>query len=361
MKLRTKLRYAVTASVNAAALIGALILTAVGSSMAKSQSFNYAAERWSNGESESYSQISCFFADDSDFTTDSVMSVRVQLINALQNVAVSQEEGKLLCPDAYSAPIGQASVRCDISGYSEAELTVVGGEFFMFRNFRLLDGAFFNDNDIMQDGVVIDRELAWSLYGSENISGMNIYINGVKLYISGVIDSPATDAELKCCGELPKAYISYETAGRLSSEPVAEGETAKFRRINCYECIMPDPVENYAYTSVKDIFSEAYKGKVSIVNNSDRFNPSDRAKAAKSLQYCTVRDDGICLPYWENASRIVEFRLSVIYCVRRVLLAIPLFTIIWLVIYAIRAFRRKGGFIGAARRLAEALRKKKAS
>lgn len=361
MKFRIKLRYAVIASVNAAAIIGALILTAVGSSMAKSQKYNYAAERWLNGGDDSYSQISCFLADEAGFTTDSVMSVRSRLINALQNVAVSPEEGKLLCPDAYSAPIGQATVSCDINGRSEAEITAVGGEFFMFRDFTLLDGAFFNENDIMQDGVVIDRNLAWSLYGSENISGMNIYINGVKLYISGVIDNPSTNAEIKCSGSLPKAYVSYEAAGWLSSESVSEGETAKFSRINCYECIVPDPVENYAYTSVKNIFSESYKGKVSIVNNSERFKPSNRAKAVKKLSDSTVRDNEICLPYWENASRIVEFRLSFIYVGRRVLLGFPVFTILWLIIFGIRAFRRKGGLLNIAKRLAGAVRKNKPS
>ena len=43
-----------------------------------------------------------------------------------------------------------------------------------------------------QDGAVIDKELAWSLYGSVNVAGMSIYLNDVKLYISGVIDNPRT-------------------------------------------------------------------------------------------------------------------------------------------------------------------------
>lgn len=49
----------------------------------------------------------------------------------------------------------------------------------------------------MQDGAVIDKNLAWALYGSEKVSGMNIYINGVKFYIAGVIDLPGTEAEKK--------------------------------------------------------------------------------------------------------------------------------------------------------------------
>lgn len=70
----------------------------------------------------------------------------------------------------------------------------------------------------MQDGAVIDKNLAWALYGSEKVSGMNIYINGVKFYIAGVIDLPETEAEKKTAGSSPKAYISYDMASQVSTD-----------------------------------------------------------------------------------------------------------------------------------------------
>lgn len=348
MRTKFKICCIIIAALNILTITAAIILTIVGNSMAKSQSYNYAAQRW-GGENSDYSQISCFFSDDSGFTDQSVSAVRSQIMSELKNISITPEEGKTLVPDAYSASLGSASVRCDISGRSEAELTAVGGDFFAFRNFKLLDGAFFSKDDIMQDGAVIDKNLAWSLYGSDKISGMNIYINGVKFYIAGVIDLPKTDAEKETAGKAPRAYISYDMASQIngsgsyspSSDMTDNAPDSGFRRVSCYECIIPDPVENFAYKTVKTILSEPYKGKVSIINNSERFEPEKRAKAFKNLADLAVRKDSIFYPYWENASRMIEFKLSYIYSARKRLIAIPVMTALWLAFLGMRFLRRK--------------------
>ena len=136
----------------------------------------------------------------------------------------------------------------------------------------------------------------------------------------------------------------------------------EFRKVTCYECISPEPVENFAYNAVKKaLWRQLYKGKISIVNNTERFTPKKRVKALKKLGDSVVAKDGIVYPFWENASRMVEVKLSFIYGGRRLLLAIPLITLIWLIIVAYRAFMRKkeglrravGGFVSAKWRLAE--------
>lgn len=346
MKIKFKIRYIIIAAINLLTIVSAIVLTAVGSSMAKSQSYNYAAERW-GGKKGDYSQISSFFSNDSGFTTESVSAVRSQILGELKNISITPEEGKTLVPDAYSAPIGSVTVRCDISGRSEAELTAVGGDFFAFRNFTLLDGSFFSKDDIMQDGAVIDKNLAWALYGSEKVSGMNIYINGVKFYIAGVIDLPETEAEKKTAGSSPKAYISYDMASQVNTDSKVSPDNpdgaadSGFKRVSCYECIIPNPVENFAYTTVKTILSEPYKGMVSIVDNSERFEPKKRAKAFKKLSDLAVRKDSVIYPYWENASRVVEFKLSYIYSARKWLFAVPILTALWLAFLGLRFLRRK--------------------
>lgn len=346
MKIKFKIRYIIVAAINLLTIVGAAILTAVGSSMAKSQSYNYAAERW-GGKKGDYSQISSFFSNDSGFTTESVSTVRSQILGELKNISITPDEGKTLVPDAYSAPIGSVTVRCDISGRSEAELTAVGGDFFAFRNFTLLDGSFFSKDDIMQDGAVIDKNLAWALYGSEKVSGMNMYINGVKFYIAGVIDLPETEAEKKTSGSSPRAYISYDMASQVSTDSKFSPDDpdgavdSSFKKVSCYECIIPNPVENFAYTTVKTILSEPYKGMVNIVNNSERFEPKKRAKAFKKLSDLAVRKDSVIYPYWENASRIIEFKLSYIYSARKWLFTIPILTALWLAFLGLRFLRRK--------------------
>lgn len=354
MKWKIRPIAAAVAAANALAIAGAAALTVIGSAAAGSQSYNAAAERWRGESGGDYSQISCFFSSDAGFTTEQAADIRGQLYEMLSAASVTPEEGKTLVPDAYSAPAGRATVYCELTGRSEAEITAVGGDFFLFRDFTLLDGAFFTDNDIMQDGAVIDRSLAWALYGSEDIAGKNIYINGVQLYISGVIDDPHTDPEERCAGEYPRAYISYYAASSAfqSGSAMQGGEASEltdFDKVTCYECIVPDPVENFAENSVDEILSNAYGSNVSIVNNSERFSPKKRAKALKKLDEYAIEGDSISLPYWENASRIVDFKLSRVYGARRWLIAVPVITLICLALKGFGIYlRKKDGFKKAA-------------
>ena len=79
--LKKKLTIA-AAVANAAAIIGAVVLTALGSHAAKTQSYNYAADRWSSGGKTKYSQISCFFSPDANFDKNGVGGLRSMLLSA---------------------------------------------------------------------------------------------------------------------------------------------------------------------------------------------------------------------------------------------------------------------------------------
>ena len=100
MKRKIKTRFIILAAVNLAAIAAAAVLSLVGSSLAKSQRYNYAADRWTQGAG-GCTQVSCFFSDDSGFVKDSIMSVRMSLLNSLESAAVVQKKGQTLCPAAF--------------------------------------------------------------------------------------------------------------------------------------------------------------------------------------------------------------------------------------------------------------------
>lgn len=351
MRVKKRLLYAVIAGLNAVSLTAALALTIAGSSIARTQSYNRAAQKWDpDGES---SQVSCYFSDDAGFTTDGVYALRAHLNKTLQD-AVSQPDGKAPeIPDAYSTPIGTELITGDNTGQGEAELTAVGGEFFLFRDFRLLSGAYFSDRDLMQDGAVIERSLAWTLYGSANVAGQNIYISGVQFYIAAVIDDPTDKYQKRTINELPRVYVSYKGAEQLpsvrysSQDPGYGGYSGgdaspQLRKVSCYECIMYDPVENFSYSTVNKYLKDMYKGKYKAVNNTRRFSTSAMVKAYKKRSDYAVRKDTITFPYWENASRIAEFRISPLYYLRRFCFVIPALTSVWL-IWVLFRLAKKGG------------------
>ncbi|MBR6242666.1 MAG: ABC transporter permease [Ruminococcus sp.] len=346
MRFRFKIRYAVLAAVNAAAIIGAGILTAAGSSMAKSQQYNYAFDRWKNGGKGSFGQVSCFFSDDAGFSEDSVKMLRSQIKTDLENNISSKDPAMKNFIDAYSSPPQNVLFKGISGRRTESELTAVGGNFFYFHNFMLLDGSYIYESDTMQDGVVVDESLAWEIYGSDDVAGMDIYIDGVKFYIAGVVQDPQTKAEKKCRGKLPCAYITYEGVKLLSD--YQSGGTGydmmmsaypELEKINSYEAVLPDPVKNFAYNTIDKKLAEQYKGNIDIVDNAKRFSPSKRAKAHKKLAEYAIIKDKVRYPYWENASRYTEFRLTNIYWVRRPLFLIPCITLIWLVVIGYKALK----------------------
>ena len=333
MKYKFKISHIVIASVNAAAIAAALILTAVGSSLAESQDCNLAYERWKGENTEDFAQISCYFSETADFSVSGVNSARSQLMTELSNAAYDTAGNEKPFIDAYSCYVGNNTVKGDISGKTNAEITAVGGDFFFFHNYELADGAYISENDTGNDGAVIDTELAWMLYGSDDVAGMNLYIGNVQFYISGVVKMPDTKADKMCSDDTPKIYISYGKAselnggsGSMSGEmlQVQEGYT----NVSAYECILPEPVENFGTSTFKKIIGDTYMDKVSVISNSERFSPKKRCSALKNIEKSVIHDDGIRFPVWENASRIVEFKLSYIYAARKYLLFIPILTLL---------------------------------
>lgn len=341
MKFKIKIKTAVIAAVNILSLGGALVLSLSASDMAQSRQYNFTAEKWQgSGGKESYCQISTFLSENSGLTTDMLGTVRTGITNALQTVSIAAKEGQKLCPDAYSALLGQSTVRCDSSGYSEAEITAVGGDFFLFRDFTLLSGAYFSDDDLMQDGIVIDRDIAWALYGSEDITGMELTINNVRFYISGVIDTPRDKEEKICRGEFPQAYITYDGASAIAASmglfDAATG-TSDFKKITSYEVVMPEPVSGFAKGSVSGIM-QGFGGETLV--NTGRFESGKRLKALKKVTQAAVRTTEIAYPYWENASRITEMKLSFTYLWRVLCLVIPAATLVYLVIRGAKTIKK---------------------
>ena len=322
MKLKFTKKTVIT-GIDIISIAAAVILTFTGKSLAASQAYNYGAQRW-NPE-DGHSQISCFFPESPGFEISSVAEIRMSILNSLRSVSIAPEEGKRLCPDAYSAVIGKVDVSSDINGYSPAEATAVGGDFFLMRNFTLLDGAYFTDSDIMQDGVVIDRDLAWSLYGSDNIAGMNVKISGIQFRIAAVIDTPQTKEDKKCRGDYPQLYLSYEGASAINNM-TGQGD---FTKVSCYEAIMPEPVTSYAYSTLSSITS---RWEADTVENKGRFEWGTMVKKMKTIHERETRTKAVAYPWWENASLMVESKLSFIYLWRIIFMIPPAVTLVYLAV-----------------------------
>ena len=95
--------------------------------------------------------------------------------------------------------------------------------------------------------------------------------------------------------------------------------------------------------------------------------PRKLAKAFGKLSSLAVREKPIVLPFWENASRMTEVKLSFIYFARRLTLIIPILTAAGALIWGYvlwqrnkqRLLKKAGKTLRGLRKRAGALKQKK--
>lgn len=355
MRFKLKKRHIAAAAVDVAAAAAILTLSLAGNAMIKDQPYNQAASFWS--DNKDCVQMSCFFEEGADFTTDRVVALRGEMYKALETVSVVPEEGKEVIAEAYSTPLGSYNFTSPSGARADAKVTAAGGRFFLFRNFVLMNGGYFSDDDLRQDGVVLSENLAWVLFGSTDIAGMDVTINDKDFYVAGVIQEPVSKLDKKTAGEGYRAYISYSGASELNggstaaapassddqnddtaSKPAAVSNAVK--DVSCYECIMPSPVKDFAYNSFRNYLEENFNGKYETVNNTERFNASELSRAFKKRSENVIRDKALILPYWENASRIAEYKLSSVYFWRKLCYIPLILTGLWIIVLLWMAARK---------------------
>ena len=288
-----------------------LILLFVINHIIGAQDAQQMAERWS--ETGNAAQVSCFFAAGSDTTEDTILMFEHGIDSALTEASVVQESenpGARLWTDAYSAD-GKITLTNNKSSVS-ADAIGIGGDFFLFHPLRLLNGAYFSGNDLMQDYCVIDEDAAWQLFGSSDVAGMTVYIAGIPHIVTGVVERPAGRLAESAGLDGTLVYVSLETLENLGTS----------YGINHYEIVMPDPVTGFAYNHVKENLGSDEKA-AEVVENSTRYSLLSRLKLIGQFGTRSMNGKGIIYPYWENMARGYEDILTVLTLLSLILLLYP--------------------------------------
>ena len=315
------------------------------------------AERWS--DERRMAQVSVFFTEDQlideDFIKKMEFSFGQQLI--LDGIVSEEDEksGKTAQPqiidtiDVSDSGSGEEPVkeenRLFTSCYSAQGLTTmkfegktaenvttigVGGDFFLVHPLELVNGQFFGGNDLMKDSIVIDEDLAWQLFGSNDVAGQMVTINEVPHYVSGVVKRQ--EGKMREASGLTDtvAYISYDSlckygtilSGRTKSVQLSEdGKTANVGGINCYEIVSPNPVDGIVKKDISDStgLDQRY---ISVIDNTDRFSFFSLINVISTFITRSMWDKAIFYPYWENTARGYEDILALILLIRLVCRAV---------------------------------------
>lgn len=307
-------------------LLICLILSLVINSMSSALVSQQAAQRWS--ESGGFAQISCFFSVNSRTGEDRLIEFGHSIDSALAEASIvqnSENPSARLWVDAYSAT-GTLTISTE-RGRVSADAIGVGGDFFLFHPLDLLYGSYFSGDFLMQDYCIIDEDVAWQLFGSNDVAGMYVEIGGIPHVIAGVIAREEGRLAEAAGLDSTVVYVSYQT---LEAYGRSNG-------INHYEVLMPNPISNFAYDYVKE--SLGYdEQNVEVIENTSRFSVLSRIKQISKFGVRAMNGKAIIYPYWENIARGYEEILATLTLLQLLFLLYP---VIVAVVAIIRWWKHK--------------------
>lgn len=295
------------------------------------------AKRWQEDPSIKYHQVSAFMQQDCKIEFETIKEVRARIQEKLIQASYSQDSvsGRLWI-DCYVAKTKDSISKLSelgAKGVDEVNIIGVGGDFFLFHTPTLLAGSTFGDKDITQDKLVIDENTAWALFGSSDIAGKTVEIEGKSFVISGVYQVPRDKNEKLAMGKENYIYMDYDTFHTLYPE----------KAIVSYEAIIPNPVNGFAMIALKEAFGEnadqLYADDVMLsfsdkefLDNTNRFEVWHLMKKLFHMPILLMRTTQVSYPYWENAVRALEWKLQMILSLQILCLLLPVVTIGLLVV-----------------------------
>ena len=200
----------------------------------------------------------------------------------------------------------------------------MGGDFFYFHPLTLRSGAYIDSEDLMDDLVILDEEIAWRLYGGTNLAGMPVTINGEHFLIGGVVARETDFATERAYPGDGGVYMSFSAMKRLNEDAAITG----------YEIVMPDPITSYAKGVVSDTFPI---GAGDVVENSRRYSLSHLWEVLRSFGERSMRSNGVIYPYWENAARLTEDYAALLLLLSALFAVCP---VVFILVLSIRDIRR---------------------
>ncbi|MCL2408254.1 MAG: ABC transporter permease [Oscillospiraceae bacterium] len=279
-----------------------------------------AARTWAGQSGERFAQLSVFIPDNFRLDEEAIHHLRAAIDTALVAASLEDTDGRTLYTDAWAA-VGEVIVVGDREAFP-VEAFGVGGDFFLFRPLHLRDGSYISPNDLMRDRVVLDEELAWRLFGSVRVTGMEIMIGDRPHTVAGVIARDTDFATVRAYGGGAGMFMSYESLRELTGGSAG---------IGTYMIVLPDPITGFALETLTEAFPAA---DAHIVENSARYSLSNTFNTIAAFGERSMRTDGIVFPYWENAARYTEDWLALLLALS---LAFVLCPIVSGVIYGVKA------------------------
>lgn len=311
-----------------------LILLAVVAGMKDDLYDQSAAERWD--ENGNAYQLTLFFdnqakVDNLDIRTfehDFTVSLDSTLGDNSEMSLDSDNEDASYFASACMAE-GKLTMRTETGSLDNVKTYAVYGDYDVFHPVDMITGSFLYSDDAHSDGIVIDEDTAWALFGSYDVVGQPIDVNGVQLYVRGVYREGRDKFEETAKGYNSFVNVTVTESGSVNSEaakslvyismPALETIIGAAPNIMCYEFVSVAPSEVFIYDAMAKSFSK-YISHMELVKNTSRFTTQNLYRILKSSSYRSMHITDIVYPYFENVARAYEDILSKILLVEGICL-----------------------------------------
>jgi len=300
----------------------------------------YAAQRWQGDGTLAFSQISCFMPADAKLQVSDINSFRTAMVNRFAEASIDISSG-IPFIDCWSCE-GSAKVYGAYSG--TADIIACGGNFFTFHPLKLVSGNYFSGDDLMQDNVLLDEDLAWLLFGGNDLEGQFVYIYNTPFRVSGVVAREGDQATDKAYQGGMGLFMSYQTYYDLNNGSTSgtdgdweNSEAVSNVGITCYEVCLPNPVDGFARGIVQDAFPI---GRGEIVENTGRFHLKNIVSILRDFSMRSIHS-GVEYSYWENAARYAENKVAILLVAAFLLCLLPVLMAVILIVFNLRWTNRK--------------------
>lgn len=297
--------------------------------------------RWET-EDKPYAQASVYLPEDNAIPDSMIPTIRLAVENALSAAGVPSTD----YPWFYAASkTEQVTLQNGIAS-SNVELTLVTGDYFRMHPMELRTGWYMSEDDVMHDRIILDRQTAWDLFYSDDVVGQFLEWNGQRYQVAAVVDYPEGKYTERAAGDTRRAWVYADSPGvtggssvpsdddsdMASADATPSGTASSDVSYTCLEMVLPQPVKNFAVSTLQTAVKELVPEDTAYTDNAGRFSLENRWNILRHLSTRGISDKAIGYPYYENAAKLVENHLALRLIPEAILLAIVgISVLIWLI------------------------------
>lgn len=275
----------------------------------------YAWERWKGDSEAEYTQLSVYLPASASLGPENINSFRNEMMKQFESASI--DISNIPFHDAWSCE-GSISVTSE-KATGTVPVTAVGGSFFDFHPLSLISGHYISEADANRAQVVLDEELAWFLFGSSDVAGMQMKVGEGTFTVAGVVERESDKASRKAYTADMGLFMNFDAYRSVLLAASGAEDTAALPPVSCYEVVMPNPVKNFALNIVNEKFPVKEKD---VVVNSQRFQLAHLASIARDFAARAI-SSGVPYPYWENAARYTENQVASLSLISAICLLSP--------------------------------------